>query len=84
MSGAIMAKEPAKNPRRVVDDRSGRKTAPVQVPKELARMLGQIAAHDEVSQGELLDPLIRQWIVTQYERVMREMGQELKDLRDAK
>ncbi len=80
MSLAVMAKE--KPPKRE-DDRSGRKTAPVQIDKELARMLGTIAAHDGKTQAELLTPLIRQWIITNYDRAQKEMGTKLKEMREA-
>lgn len=58
------------------DDRSGRQTAPVQLPKELARMVATIASHDGISQGELITPILYGPIKMHYERVLREM-QEL-------
>ena len=80
MSAIAMAKE---KPNKGADERSGRKTAPVQIDKDLARMLGTIAAHEGTTQAALLTPLIRQWIMTNYERVQKEMGAKLKELRDA-
>ena len=82
MSAGTMAKEKDKA-KAEPEDRSGRKTAPVQIDKELARMLGTIAAHEGTTQAALLTPLIRQWIITNYERVRQEMGAKLKEIRDA-
>lgn len=80
MSVATMAKEKPKN----VDDRSGRKTAPVQVEKELARMAATIAAHRGVTMAEIITPLIRQWLVTNYDLVQKEMAARVKELREEK
>ena len=40
-------------------DRAGRKSAPVQIEKELARMAAVIAAHDGVTLSDLLTPVLR-------------------------
>jgi hypothetical protein len=80
MGPPVMAKE---KPKKVADDRSGRKTAPVQIDKDLAQMLATIATHEQTTQASLLTPLIRQWIITNYERVQKEMGAKLKEMKDA-
>ncbi len=53
--------------------RAGRKSAPIQIEKELARMAAVIAAHDDVTISDLLTPVVRQFIMTNYERVKREI-----------
>jgi hypothetical protein len=80
MSAPTMSKG---KPKKVQDDRSGRKTAPVQIERGLADMLATIATHERTTQAALLTPLIRQWIITNYARVQQEMGQRLKEARDA-
>lgn len=60
------------------DSRPGRKSAPVQIEKELARMAAVIAAHDGITMSDLLTPVVRQFIITNYERVLRE-GQAKAD-----
>lgn len=72
-----VAKQKPKN----ADDRSGRKSAPVQIEKELARMAAVIAAHDEVTMSDLLTPVLRQFILTNYERVRREIQARLDRMR---
>lgn len=62
------------------EDRSGRKSAPVQVKKDLAKMVAIIATHDDVTQADLLDPVLRQWAITNYRRVMREIGKEIEGM----
>lgn len=63
---------PRKSKNGPTDDRSNRKTAPIQVEKELAVMVVQIAAHDGKTIAETISPLIRQWVLTNYERVLAE------------
>ena len=65
------------------DDRSGRKTAPIQVEKELARMAAVIAAHRGVTMAEVISPLIRQWLVTNYDMVQKEMAVRVKEIRES-
>ena len=72
---AVMAKkkdEPAPS--------GGRRTAPVQVMKDIARMIAVVATHDGVSQADLVDPWIRQRAIMEYKRVSREMGREIEGL----
>lgn len=53
--------------------RAARKSAPVQIEKELARMAAVIAAHDEKTLSDLLTPVVRQFIISNYERVQKEI-----------
>lgn len=62
------------------EDRSNRKTAPVQVKKDVARWVAVVATHDGITQADLLDPVLRHWAITNYRRVLREMGKEIEDL----
>ena len=75
---AIMSpkkKEPAPK-----EDRSNRKTAPVQVKKDLARWVAVVATHRGITQADLLDPWLRQRVLTEYRLVTQEMGQEIDQL----
>lgn len=76
-----VAKQPKKESAtdKKTDDRAGRKTAPVQVMKDLARMAAVVASHRGISQGELLDPVIRPFLLAQYAAVRAAMDQELAD-----
>ena len=60
------------------DDRRNRRTAPIQVEKDLAKMAATIASHDGISQAALISPQIRQFLKTQYERVQREISAQLR------
>jgi predicted HicB family RNase H-like nuclease len=59
-----------------------RQTAPVQIDRKLVEMLNVIAAHRGESANTLITPLIRQWIVTQYELVARAIDQRVQEIRD--
>jgi hypothetical protein len=58
----------------------GRKTAPVQIEKELARMAAVIASHDGITQAELLSPVIRGFLRGQYERVQKEIQERIRQM----
>jgi hypothetical protein len=58
-----------------------RKTAPVQIDAELARMAAVIAAHDKKNIADIINPLIRQWLLTNYERVQKEIQQRIATMR---
>ncbi len=75
-----MAKE--KKPKAEGDDRTNRRTAPIQVEKELARMAAVIASHDGITQSDLLSPFLRQFLRTHYERVQAEIQARLKQMTD--
>ena len=74
MSCAVAEKPKQK---REDEERSGRKTAPVQVPKDLARMAGVIAQFDGVTQSELIEPLIRPFLEVEYDRVQKAIQREV-------
>jgi hypothetical protein len=59
-----------------------RRTAPVQVEKELARMVAVIASHRGISQSDFLSPFIKQYVITNYRQVRGAMGKELDELDD--
>lgn len=60
-------------PKRADGEKRKRNTAPVQVEAELAHMAAVIAAHDQKNIAEMLSPLIRQWLITNYDRVQQEI-----------
>lgn len=70
-----------KKPQAKKDSREGRKSAPVQIEKELAKMAAVIAAHDGVTLSDLLSPVLKQFLMTNYERVQREAADRIKRLR---
>lgn len=76
----VMAKE---RPKAGKDDanRPGRKSAPIHIEKELARMAAVIAANDEITISELLTPVVRQFIVTNYQRVQKEIQARIDRLK---
>lgn len=69
--------EPAAPP-----DKPERKTAPVQISTDLARMAAVIAAHDDISVGELLNGYLRPFLIDNYKRVQRQIGERVKELDD--
>lgn len=60
------------------DDRSGRKSAPIQVDKQLARWAAVVASHRGITQAELVSPVLRPFLLAQYRLVQEEMGQEIE------
>ncbi len=76
MSAAV-AKEPKAKKGLAADDRSNRKTAPVQVEKDLARMCAVIASHDGITQSELISAHLRPFLLMHYERVQKAIRAEL-------
>lgn len=58
-----------------------RKTAPVQIDAELARMAAVIAAHDKKNIADIISPLVRQWLLTNYERVQKEIQQRIATMK---
>lgn len=60
--------------------RGGRKTAPIQVDKDLAKMVAVVASHDGTTQAELISSHLRPFVVMHYERVMKAIAQELKGM----
>lgn len=73
----LMAKKPAAKKDGTDTPERKRNTAPVQIEKELARMAATIASHDGVTQSELLSPVVRQFLIMNYERVKRQIQENL-------
>lgn len=59
-----------------------RRTAPVQIDRELARRAAVVATHMGITQSELLSPRLAQFINTMYRKVVSEMGDEAQELDD--
>lgn len=59
-----------------------RKSAPIQVDKEIARRVAVIATHMGITQSEFVTPYIRQYVNTHYRKVVSEMGDEAEGLDD--
>ena len=76
MSTVAVAEKP-KPKRPDVPVRSGRKTAPIQVEKDLARMAAVVAQFDGITQSELVSPVIRQFLEVEYDRVQKGILKEL-------
>jgi hypothetical protein len=60
-------------------EKGGRRTAPVQVEKDLARMAAVIASHRGITQADLCSPVLRPFLIAQYRLVQQEIGRELKE-----
>ena len=75
----------AEKPKKLVrsDDRSGRRTAPVQVEKDLAHMAAVIASHDGITQSDLVSPLLRPFLEGEYARVSEEIQRNVKAKKQA-
>lgn len=56
-----------------------RRTAAIQIDKDLARMAAVIASHRRTSQAELVSPVLRQFLEAQYAVVSAEIQREVKD-----
>jgi len=61
------------------EDRSNRKSAPIQVEKDLARKVAVIATHRQISQSALISPVIRRFVETQYAIVSGEIQKEVAE-----
>lgn len=64
-------------------NREGRNTAPIQVEKDLARMAAVIASHDGITQAKLVSPIIRQFLEVEYDRVQKQIREELNRKKQA-
>lgn len=79
MSATAMAKKPTPSGKDV-DRKAGRKTAPVQIDKELARMVAVIASHDGITQADLLNDHLRPFVKAHFERVQQQITKTLRDM----
>ena len=55
-----------------------RRTAAVQIEKDLARMIAVIASHDGITQSDLVSAHLRPFILTHYERVQQAIQKEIE------
>lgn len=80
MTGTAMAKRPkgGEKDEGSKEDRSNRKSAPIQVEKDLARMAAVVASFRGITQSELCSPALRPFLTTQYRLVQAEMGKEIE------
>ncbi len=62
--------------------KNGRKSAPVQIENELAHMANVIAANDRITLSDLLSPVLRQFLETNFERVNREIEERIRRRRE--
>lgn len=58
-----------------------RKTAPVQIERELARMAAVICAHDDVTITEFLAPVLAPFIRMHYQRVQKEIEARVQQMK---
>lgn len=65
------------------DDRAGRRTAAIQIEKDLARMAAVIASHRGITQSDLCSPVLRDYLTLQYRLVKEEIDRELKGQKPA-
>lgn len=57
-----------------------RKTAPIQVKAEIARMTAVICAHDGITQADLLDEYLSPFVTQHYRRVQLEIAENVRRL----
>ena len=62
------------------DDRSGRKTAPVQIYKHVVKMIRTVTGHRGWDQAEWITPMIERAVVAEYKKLHAEMGIEIEEL----
>jgi hypothetical protein len=70
-----------KRPSEKGEDRSNRKTAPIQVEKELARIAATVASHRGITQADLLSPVIRPFLLAQLAIMNAENMRKYNDLK---
>lgn len=70
----VGSNEPAKG--------GGRKTAPIQVEKQLARWAAVIAAHDGTTQSDLVSPVLKPFLKLHYERVQKEIEENVRRMNE--
>jgi hypothetical protein len=79
--GTVMAKRPkagggSEKPK---DDRSNRKSAPIQIEKDVAKMAAMVATYRSITMSDLCTPVLRPFITMQYRLLQEEMARGLKD-----
>lgn len=60
----------------------GRQTRPVQIDRELVRMIRVVCSHDEITANDFLEPVLTQYVRTHYERVQKAMGLDVQRMRE--
>lgn len=78
MSTTMVRKKPATGANEGKESR-GRRTAPIQVEKELARMVAVIASHRGIGQSDVVSAHLRPFLLAQYELVRQEIQRELDE-----
>jgi hypothetical protein len=75
---ATMARRKDSGRKEEGEERRARKSAPIQIEKELARWAAVISSHDGITQSELVSDHLRPFLRAHYERVQQEIQAELK------
>ncbi len=75
---ALMAKQVEIRAEPVEEKKRDRATAPIQVDKDIAKMVGIICQHKEITQAELISKEIRDFVEAQYAVVSAAIEQEVK------
>ncbi len=75
---ALMAKPMNPRAEQVGEKKRERATAPIQVEKDLAKMIGIICQHEEITQAELISEEIRDFVEGRYALVSAAIEQEVK------
>lgn len=61
------------------EDRSNRKSAPIQVDKDLAKMAAVISTYRGITQAELCSPMIRKALTAEYRLFQEEVAKNLQE-----
>lgn len=67
-----MSKRQGKN---AAPDKKERPTASVQIDRQLSRWAKIIAAHEEISIGEVLNPMLQDALADRFQRVLSQLGE---------
>lgn len=76
---ALMAKQKGNGGGPDATEGRERRTAPIQVERDLARMAAVIASHRGIRQADVVDAVLRPFLRAQYQIVQQEMNQELRE-----
>jgi hypothetical protein len=72
-----VAKQP-KHENKPEPKKGDRRTAAVQVDKDLARMAAVVASYDGITQGDLCSPVLRPFLEAEFARVQEAMRRDVE------
>lgn len=76
MSTLMAKKRQGEGDEKPKDDRSNRKSAPIQVDKDLARMAAVLASYKRITVAALCSPMIRRALTAEWELFQEEIAKQ--------